>query len=175
MIDLDSFKKLKPNSNNMVVESFEEALPKFKEVLPNFPECVLEQWTYRHFDNFCSDYWWLDFTELKFERVLFDREKIMEINSKIPDTLNFWGDDFINRPEYRAKNTWLGKYMMENRKWPKPIIVFDTNNNTAELEHELLKPYHLLEGHFRLAYMQALIRYSIDNVQTLHEIWLVHK
>lgn len=177
MLNLEEFKKMEPKSiqETLELEPFSEVMPRLKLALPNFPLCVLEQWTYRHFIDFCYKYWWLNYDELYFEKVMFDTNKIMEIKTDFLGTQDYWGDDFINNPGFRAEKTWLGAYMNKEKTWPKPIIVFDTQANKYPLEEELFMPYHLLEGHMRLAYMRALIRHKIEGVSEFHEVWLVHK
>ncbi len=182
MIDIDEFRELKPKFDYVTyqLEPFVNVSEKYKKMLPNFPECVLEQWTYRHFDDFCNKYWWIQYDRLVFNKVLFSREQIMSIGTAFLDTQDYWGDDFINNPEFRVKQTWLGGFMNENRTWLKPVIVFDVNNSIIDEEKELkygklIRPLHLLEGHMRLAYMRALIRYSISGVPDKHYVWLVKR
>lgn len=179
MLELSTFEKLKPNSDNpLEVEPFEQVFDRLSKALPNFPKCVLEQWTYRHFQSFCYEYWWLEFDKLTFEKEKFNKKQIMNIGSRILDTQDYWGDDFIENPNFRMKSTWLGQYMNKHKTWPKPIIIFDTQANTYkenEKSEPLSVPYHLLEGHMRLAYMRAFIRHEIEDVSSFHDVWLVKK
>lgn len=175
MINIEEFEKLKPNfdNNTYELEPFENFYLSYKKYLPNFPKCVLEQWTHRHFNGFCYDYWWIEFDRLVFEKVKFTNKMIMQIGTHMLSTLDNWGDDFINNPNFRIKKTWLGGYMYENKTFPKPIIVFDVENSIDfGGKKDLYKPFHLLEGHMRLAYMRALIRYNVDNIPEIHDIWL---
>lgn len=177
MIDINEFKKLKPKFDyeKYEQEPFEMVYPRIKAVLPNFPLCVIEQWPYRHFLDFCNKYWWLEYDRLTFDKVRFSKNQIMSIGTKFLNTQDYWGDDFINHPEFRVKQTWLGGYMNENKTWPKPVIVLDTCNGKIRESDELCKPLHLLEGHMRLAYMRAFIRYNITGVNDIQEVWLVSK
>lgn len=177
MIDIESFRKLKPkyDRNKFEYEPFEIVCPRLKAVLSNFPQCVIEQWPYRHFVDFCNKYWWLEYDRLVFDKVLFSKEQIMSIGTAILDIQDSWGDDFINNPGFRIKQTWLGGYMAEHKTWPKPIIVFDTCNSSFGEVNKLCRPFHLLEGHLRLAYMRAFIRYNITEVDAMQEVWLVKR
>ncbi|MHC1731993.1 MAG: hypothetical protein AB9888_08210 [Bacteroidales bacterium] len=177
MIEIGEFKKLKPYSESGGSEylPFELFCFKFKKFLPNFPECVIEQWPYEQFSDFCDKYWWLEYERLYFEKVLFSKDQIMLIGTTFLDTQDYWGDEFIEVPNFRAEQTRLGIYMSNHKTWPKPIIIFDICNSNIEETDELCQPFHLLEGHMRLAYMRAFIRHSIEGVNPKHEVWLARK
>ena len=167
------FEKVRPqNMDKIEKESFESALPRLKKHLPNFPECVLEQWVYRHFDQFYNNYWFLGFDKLVFDKMSFNFNDIMEIKSKDLRGQDYWGDEFSNQEETRMM-TYLAKFMRENKTWPKPIIVFDTKSVSNKFGEKFQEPFHLLEGHMRLAYMRALIRYKVAGVKPCHEVWVV--
>ncbi len=177
MLEIEKFRELEPHFDRKAFEyePFEVVYPRLESVLPNFPKCVLEQWVHRHFSQFCNDYWWIEYDRLVFDKVYFSKEQIMSIGTAILETQDYWGDDFINNPEFRVKKTWLGGFMDEYKTWPKPVIVFDTCNSNIEETKKLFKPFHLLEGHMRLAYMRAFIRRRISGVKDMQEVWLAKK
>jgi hypothetical protein len=174
MIDKDLFIKLKPkNFSDLNQEPFESVITRLKNTLPNFPDDVIEQWTYRHFNDFVHDYWYLEYDKLVFSLVKWDLNQIMEIESKIMTTLDFWGDElYKSKTNFRTK-TWLGNFFITNKTWPKPIIVFDNTNKL--IETNMFKQFILLEGHMRLAYMRGQIKHGIEQIENQHDIWLVEK
>lgn len=175
MIDKKEFVKLRPELYSATqLEPFSKFYDRLKKELPNFPKDILEQWVYRHFSQFCNDYWWLEFDKFQFRKVEFENDKIMKIGSNIMEDLNYWGDDFINESNFR-RDTWLGNYMIKNRTWPKPIIVFYSEESNLKIKKALCSPYHLLEGHLRLSYMRAFIKYEEDKIPNKHSVWIATK
>lgn len=59
-------------------------------------------------------------------------------------------------------------YVINPRTWPEPIIVLK-NDHLAKWG----KPYHLLEGHQRLAYFRKIYRKEQDTLQKNHDLWIV--
>ncbi|MCT8335086.1 hypothetical protein NUH30_15510 [Leptospira sp. 85282-16] len=69
--------------------------------------------------------------------------------------------------------TWLAKYFIENKTWPKPIIILTVNQIQSYQNIKFSKDFHLLEGHMRLAYMRAQYRNKIENIPKSHLTWVV--
>ncbi|MBV2089970.1 MAG: hypothetical protein KUF72_03710 [Candidatus Thiodiazotropha sp. (ex Ctena orbiculata)] len=170
----EEFEKLKPKElPTLEIEPFSEVVPRLRKALPNFPECVLEQWIYRHF-NQIDDYWWLGLDGLSFKKEIWSNQEILKkIGSNMLDTQDYWGDQLLIEKEPIRLTTWLAKFFAKNRTWPKLIIIL---HNEHELKRpnglELYRPYHLLEGHMRLAYMRGYIRHSIPQTPQTHEVWV---
>jgi hypothetical protein len=66
---------------------------------------------------------------------------------------------------------WLINFMRENQTWPLPILILE--NLGGNVRSSLGQPYHLLEGHRRLAYLRSLYKASQKKMKSEHEIWLV--
>ena len=177
MLDREHFKLLEPKEIALYTkEPFDEVLPRLQKQLPNFPKCVLEQWVYRHFNDFCNDYWWLGFDGFEFELEFWSSEKIYsEVKSNILDTQDFWGDELFVRKNKLRLTTWLAQYFAENKTWPTPIIVLKNNLSlTRPNGQALAEPFHLLEGHMRLAYLRGAFRNKIEGMPKEHPIWVAH-
>ena len=172
MIKLSEFKKLKPKEiDSCNKESFESFLKCIEPVLPNFPENILQHWVYRHFDFFCSDFWWLGYDKLSFRKEKFNKEQILSIQSKKMEMINAFSAGFLS-PDSGQRKSYLGQYMWEKKLWPEPIIVLDVINSNLINSKKVCKPFHLLEGHMRLSYMRALIQESFQDVPDEHEVWI---
>lgn len=157
-------------------EPFAEYLARAKEVLPNFPECVIEQWPYRHFTNFRVDYSWLGFKGFRFEKETWSKKDIIgRIGSNEMEMLQYWGEDLLNVTSVNRRTVFLGNYMLTQSTWPRPIIVLRNSKKfTRPNGLALAEPFHLLEGHMRFAYMRALIRAHAVNIGKCHELWVVN-
>ena len=140
--------------------------------LPNFREDVLIQWFYRHYPSF-QDYEFLDFQTLKFEEKpqLWRTKEIPGREAFRDETLcdgRVW--NFLNGKGF----PYVGDYMQEHGTWPRPIILLQVPEKCATPWGGLLKrPYHLLEGHTRLAVFTVMRerRELLDQ----HQIWVAKK
>jgi hypothetical protein len=171
------FETLEPRYRNFYeLEPFAEYLARAKEVLPNFPECVIEQWPYCHFPNFKTDYAWLGFKGFRFTKETWSKKDIIgRIGSKEMEMIRDWGKDLLNTASVNRRTTFLGKHMLTQSTWPKPIIVLQNGKKfTRPNGLPLAEPFHLLEGHKRFAYMRALIHAHADHFAEFHELWVVN-
>lgn len=169
MIHKQEFIKFEPkNYWSFHVESFEHYKKRLWNILSNFPDCIIEQWVYRHFHEFISDYWYLDFEKIIFRKETWDNKSLAKkIWSKIDTTIDFWWNDLM-QSETR-KRSWLGKYFLENWTWPVPIIIFDNIPNIIPTSKN---EYHLLEWHMRLAYFRWLYRNNSIILKNEHKVWI---
>ena len=175
MIELTDFQIINPNDpeNPFKKDCFEEFRNRFLYFFPNFPNDVIKEWAYRHFDDFCSHYWYLDFQSFLFHKKHFDIRTIVNLKTRMTDSeLKTWGNNYLNREELHLQGNWLFNYMSTHPTWPQPIIVLDTSTCPINKQEKLHKPYHLLEGHMRLAIIQAKMRNN-EWVLPTHEVWLV--
>ncbi|MGJ4789536.1 hypothetical protein [Leptospira koniambonensis] len=155
-------------------EDFLNVLPKFKKLLPNFPDCVLEQWAFRHRHNFLSDYWDLGFDKFEFSLHDFDNTKIYnEIGWKESVPIESWGDNLFVKKNHIVMQTWLAKYFFKEKSWPRPIIVLQVDQIRQFGTILFQKSFQLLEGHLRLAYMRSQIRNNIEEIPVTHKVWVV--
>lgn len=158
---------------NFNVESFVDYYARWPEQLSNFPKCVVENWVYRHWQDFKS--LWLDRSiELfAFRQVDLSNSEIMEIShiDNWLELLDYWGDELFRNK--MRQETWLANYMLVNGTSPAPIIVAP---NAYALEHPKGGPMQanqLIEGHMRLAYIRGMIRHHHPKLKPSHIVWHV--
>lgn len=157
------------------IEPFEAYRARLPVDFDRVPDPVIEHWIYRHWSDFQA---WLPLRPLEWYYVLVSlpSAEIGQIShvDDWPDTLRYWGDDLLDGT--RRKNTWLGKYMLTQGTTPAPMIIAA---NAASYEHPresgfaMAAPYQIIEGHMRLAYLQALIRREHPTVKNSHDVFLV--
>lgn len=154
------------------IEPFPAYVIRAKKVLPNFPECVIEQWPYRHFENFKCDYAWMGFKGFRFSKENWHKDKIVsEIGSNI--MLQDWGENLHNGTSGSSRATSLAKSMLKNGTWPRPIIALRNDNGFSMPNGlALAKPYHLIEGHTRFSYLCAMVLAHANDVLDTHELWI---
>ena len=156
------------------IEPFSEYLTRWPEVYSNVPNEVIESWIYRHWREFQQ---WLPLRPLEWTYELSEvtSEEVLNVGhvGDWMDTLDYWGNELFDRPMRR--NTWLGRFMLENGTTPSPIIIARAAgrwSHPREHDHLMHEPLQLIEGHLRLAYLRALIRRSHATLQPSHRVVL---
>jgi len=145
-------------------EGFSKYYNRVGKLLPNVPICVFENWIYRHYSDI-NDYAFLDFRKMRFEKEIWAKDIIYtEVNSYENNRLI----DGLGYHIYESGYSWLQKYMLKHFTWPVPIIVYENNDN-----HEMGKPFHLLEGHLRTNYFREIYRKEKEKLLESHEVWKV--
>lgn len=157
------------------VESFASYYSRWPDEYKNVPADVVEHWIYRHWGDVQC---WEDLRPLEWEYLptIFTNSDVMKIShvDDWPETLKYWGDDLIEKNMRRE--TWLGKFMLQHGTTPCRMLVCE---NGGDVEHprergwKMTTPYQIVEGHMRLAYLQALIRYGVESSRGSHELYLV--
>jgi len=152
-------------------EAFADYIERWPKQYAEIPEAVIETWIHRHWNDFQD---WLPLKPLSWGYAVasMSNEEILQIGhvKDCPATLGCWGDDLFDG-EHR-KHTWLGRFMLEAGTTPAPIIVaLDAGAHVHPREHEnMCTPYQLIEGHMRLAYLQAMIRRGHERLQASHTV-----
>lgn len=141
-------------------------------VLPNWAEEVLIEWLYRHAGH-VEKYAFLDFRSFTFSRQIWSL-------SKIPGREAFddprFCDSFSNVEERAAgRHDWLARLMLERGTWNSPIIMLSNEKGQHQFESgtKLKQPFHLLEGHRRLAFLTGLR--NLGKALPKHVVWLAEK
>lgn len=138
----------------------------------NIPDCVLENWIYRHYTYVVSGYSFLDFSKIRFTEEKWSKEDIFQL-------IKSYDDNWINNLGYqlykRNNRSWLQDYMLNHMTWPVPIIVLENKEAfyLNENEMRLGTPFHLLEGHLRLNYFREIYRTEKKSLKDTHSIWNV--
>jgi hypothetical protein len=159
------------NADWRVIESADDFVVRMQgTLLPNWPAEVLTEWLHRH-SNHMEDYAQLDFTRMAFERLVWPLEAVPGREAFKDGT---FCDSFQNI-ELRAEDNshdWLAHYMLREGTWNTPIVLLDSSGMAVSSVPDLIRtPYHLLEGHRRLSFLQGLKR--LQKAQSFHAIWLV--
>ena len=141
-------------------------------MLPNWPDEVLIEWLHRHAGHI--DYYaFLGFETFSFEKETWPLERIP--GREAFDDESFC-DGFVDI-ERRATNPhdWLAIYMLEKGTWNTPIVLLRNEAGRFAFPYgrPLKSPYHLLEGHRRLSFLNGLR--SIGKASPSHEVWVVTK
>lgn len=169
-------RKLKPkNYGTFDVENFYDYKLRISKLLPNWPECVMENWLYRHYSDAIYDYGWLRFDKVTFELILWENERIFtDIQShKMDCAIDGLGYQIYERHE--KSRSWLQSYMYNNRTWPVPIIIMKNSNSIVSPQGECYgQPYHLIEGHLRLGYFRIIYKREKDTLKPEHNIWILN-
>ena len=139
--------------------------------LPNWPDKPLIEWLHRHAQ--CID----RYAKLKYERFQFQRQHWLldQIPGCEAFDKKYFYDNFRDI-KLRAENPkdWLAHFMLENGTWNTPIVLLDNENNRYGLKigETLKQPYHLLEGHGRLSFLNGLR--DLECAKPGHDVWLVN-
>jgi hypothetical protein len=155
------------DANGLVTESEQAYIARIHVALPAWPEELVREWLFRHAD-FMEDYGQLGFERLRFTlepwplRLIPGREAFRDPR---------FCDDFQD-VEQRVENKydWLAKYMLKAGTWNTPIVLFENPKNAAQPSRDLKSPYHLLEGHRRLAFLNGLRR--LGKAHPEHSVWI---
>lgn len=157
------------------MEPFAEYREKLSRDFDKIPDIVIETWIYRHWQEFQS---WLRLKPLDWDYCFasLSSVEILEIShvGDWPETLKYWGDDLLGG-NFR-RDTWLGSYMLDQGTTPAPMIVAKNAGRVLhprEFGFLMCEPYQIIEGHMRLAYLQALIRHNYSKVPAEHVVCLV--
>ena len=114
-----------------------------------------------------------------FENFSFKKE--LWALAKIPGRESFWDPKFCDNfrdIEYRIykcpHKDWIAEYMYKNGTWNTPIVLLENIDGSIKFgDGERMKaPYHLLEGHKRLSYLNGLR--DLSKALAEHEVWIVN-
>lgn len=154
-------------------ESFSQFLAKFPSDL-SIPKDVLEEWIYRHNEDFKSTWegyyphtWLYDLKH-------FNNAQILSIGHAVSM------DDLLDRSENYYRNhknvtDWAGRYILQYGTFPSPIIVAKNCGHIAypysggKMMHE---PFQLIEGHRRLSCLISMIKSGNNITQKQHAVWV---
>lgn len=164
------------DKNGRCIEDESDYISRLRgSLLPNIPPSVLSQWFYRHYESMCR-YWWLDYQTLRFvsEPEEWQTEDIPIGNCGAYERVIKGFAEVVENPKHRFKYDWLARYMFDNGTWPEPIILFDNYDGLIRAEYSTAGiPYHLLEGHRRLAIFSVLKKKAA--LENRHKVWIARK
>lgn len=154
------------------VEPLSSYIKRWPKDLDQVPREVIETWVYRHWGDFLA---WLPLQPFgwHYDEKSLSNAEILCIShvGDWPATLEYWGNDLIDGSS--RKSTWLGRYMLENGTTPSPIIIAKNAGkfiHPREHGEHMVEPYQLIEGHMRLAYLQAMIKRTASSTKQSHRV-----
>lgn len=157
------------------VESFGDYRARWPSELSAFPECLIENWVYRHWGQFRTEWMPQGALHWRYEKRSFSNDQIIQIAHFEGDlrTMDYWGDQlFVDRAR---RETWLAKYMLEHGTTPAPILVLKAGANVrhprAFEREKILEPFQIIEGHMRLSYLRGMIRHKFPALRESHDVW----
>jgi hypothetical protein len=148
----------------VIEPSSEYVLRMQKTLLCHWPAEVLREWLHRHAD-FMEDYAFLGFENLHYEKVEWQLNQVPGREAFRDETCC---DGFQNIEARAADNQhdWLAHFMLKEGTWNTPIILLENSIPTEGMK----APYHLLEGHRRLSFLQGLKR--LGTARPAHSLWI---
>ena len=140
--------------------------------LPHWPKELLVEWLYRH-ERYPFRYAFLGFENLSF------RSEVWPLAS-IPGREAFFHPGgfckFNGVMEYAKQGNWIAKYMLEHGTWNTPVVLLENSDASIQfpsiqfLNGSMKSPFHLLEGHRRLSFLNGLR--DIGKAGREHIVWI---
>jgi hypothetical protein len=139
--------------------------------LPNWPEEPLREWLHRYHGYDLENYADLNFERFRFSKEIWDTA---QIPGREAFRIEKFCDSFQDIETRAAQNSydWLAHFMLREGTWNTPVILLNNRPQLKSADGASLKtPYHLLEGHRRLSFLQGLKR--LEKAKNKHEVLLV--
>ncbi len=149
-------------------EPFEHYAQRVRANLPAWPSEVVREWLYRHWTQL-SKYRFLGFGQFRFARETWPVEQIPGVEALDGDA-----EEWAHVLERAATvDDWVARHLRERGTWNTPIVLLDNRAGLHAFPRGALlkKPWHLLEGHHRLAYLTGLR--ATGCLQARHEVFVV--
>jgi len=138
--------------------------------LPHWPDEVLVEWLHRH-NREAHKYAFLRFEALTLRKETWPLHAIP--GREAFDNPKFC-DDFSNIEDRARKSLpdWLAQYMLGKGTWNTPIVLLENLQGGIHFPDgtPLRSPYHLLEGHRRLSFLNGLR--VLGRAAPDHDVWL---
>ncbi len=155
-------------------EPFEAYSKRISPELPNFPPEVLKQWFYDHAQQ-TNEHSWLGYKNLKFSREIWSTEMV-PVNKFGKDAcVETYKRNFFSGRVKIPKTDRIADYFRRCGTWPVPPIFLENFEEGLKYPNGFPcgSPYHLIEGHNRMAQFLGFKEQGILKDQ--HSVWLVKK
>jgi len=142
--------------------------------LPNFPKEVIIQWFYDHPQQI-DEHKWLGYEKLKFELLKWKTDEVPITDFGNTDAVETYMYNYFERGISTSRRDRIESYFNEHGTWPVPPIFLENLNGDLEYPHGFPcgKPYHLLEGHNRMAFF---IKYKkLKKLSETHLVYIAEK
>lgn len=152
-------------------ETLADYLVRVGPLLPGIPPNLLAQWIYRHWRGFESNWSFIDLSRIEVLPAWLDLDIICrDINTRHMEVVERWSE--MLRSNRYVRRSWLAEYMLTQGTWPEPIIVLAPDEGDHYPDGTPMpRPYALLEGHHRLAYLRCLAQEN-HPLQSRHAVWI---
>lgn len=152
-------------------ESHAAYIRRIQPLLPRFPEDILIQWFYDH-DQQIKNHEWLNYPSLRFDKNKWSTDKIPTENYgnakgvKINMEHHFKG----SRNIYTDR---LVSYFEHYGTWPVPPIFLPNPDGNIKYPdgYQCGMPYHLIEGHHRMAFF--FIFKEKNKLASVHDVYII--
>ena len=151
-------------------ESRVQYCERMARLLPNFPAEVLTQWFYEHWADI-DRYAWLEFQRLVFERTNWSTWQVLASGVKENQSVG------IDQRHYETgvrgpRIERIVEFLESSGTWPvAPVFLENIAGDVAQPDVlRLTAPYHLLEGHHRVALLCVFA--TRNAVVARHEVWV---
>lgn len=156
---------------NETADEYTRRLGRRGGALWRWPAEVLKEWFFRHW-GCLSRYAFLGYRRFHFRRESWGLERI-------PPTPQAW-EGFADNLDERASGAdgsddWLARYMIKNGTWNTPIVLLSNRSGSHSSPHtfdRIRRPFHLLEGHRRLSFLNRLR--DTGRTAQCHDVWIVN-
>ena len=161
------------DSDGEVIEPETVYVGRVSSLLSNFPPDVLGQWFYDHHQQFEDDYGWLGFERLSFRLAYWRTDEIPTHDFGHDELLRDRVGYFRDVDEKSQRHDRLWRYTCERGTWPRPIIVLHNPDGRLHFPNGLAlgAPFHLLEGHNRVAALSAAAGAGVA-LTDAHAVWM---
>jgi len=85
--------------------------------------------------------------------------------------IDFWYEHVQTNPDPRLT---LLKYMLDEKTWPTPIVIFDSYEEVQKLGDRVTS-VHLIEGTHRVSYLKIMFLKALIGKDSKHKILVVRK
>lgn len=140
------------DNRTLVKEPLAQYLKRVGALLPKFPFPVLTQWFYDH-PQTVAQYDWLNFPSLNFTLETWKTDAIPTSSFGNVSCVMLYKENYFTGRAKSERTDRLGSYFIDHGTWPVPPIILENFNAEFTFPHGFKcgTPYHLLEGHNRLA------------------------
>jgi len=169
---LKQFDPLRDNADQIYEDPDSYAARMQAGPLPHWPKELLVEWLYRH-ERYLLRYAFLGFENLSF------RSEVWPLAS-IPGREAFFHPESFRKingvMEYVKQGCWLAIYMVEHGTWNTPVVLLENSDASIQfpsilfLNGSMKSPFHLLEGHRRLSFLNGLR--DIGKAGREHIVWI---
>lgn len=159
------------DGNRRVVECASDYVARMRAILPTWPEVLIVEWLLRHAGHI-EKYAFLNFEAFTFRRERWPLARVPGREAfHDPDFYDNFSQDFEDRA--REPYDWLAQYMAEHGTWNTPILLLNNSDclHVFPDGEPLRAPFHLLEGHRRLSFLNALR--LTGRAAPEHDVWIV--